>query len=200
MWLHIEHEGVIETVSHLVIRKVPSIHGDFNRQNVWLGVLGHLNLNVLSIQYLARHNRAEVLVTKPHNYVVAVVFGALEVAACQNGSLIVRALHWAELGRDSSDHWRVVVQITVCSLGRDDRLPLLLVEGEHQNGLGTCGSLGCVEYKGVVVDVLDLLHIANLLASSVLKLSIKGDIITQCAIISLELLEAETAHLNSSVS
>ena len=44
------------------------------------------------------------------------------------------------------------------------------------------------------------MHIANLLASSVLKLSIKGDIITQCAIISLELLEAETAHLNSSVS
>ena len=95
----------------------------------------------------------------------AVILGALKVLA-SNGSLYSGgALHRTELWVDRSHNRCVIVQIAELLLSWDHRLPLLLVEREHQSGLSTCRSLWRVEDKRVVIDLLDLSDVAKNLAS-----------------------------------
>ena len=77
---------------------------------------------------------------------------------------------------------------------------MLLVKGKHEDRLGSCLSLWCLEDELVVVDVSDLLDLTDWSAIWGFKLGIERDIVTESAVIVLELLEANALHGNSSLT
>ena len=155
--MHIENESVVESIADLVVGEVFAIHGNFHGQDIGLRVLGNHNFDLSGAQQIAWLQSAKLTVSEAHHEVVAVGVGALEVLACDDGFLVVGTLDWAKLGRDGLHDWRVVVKIAVSLLRGKDLLPLLVVPGDHEDGLGVGWSLGGVDGEEVVLDVGDLL-------------------------------------------
>lgn len=160
----------------------------------------HLNLGVA--QDLTSHDSAEVDITKAHKaFACGCAIRALEVTARDDRLLVVGALHGTVLGRDSLHNRRVVVHVGVLFFVRNDRLPLLLVEREHQVRCRTNGSFRCVEHERIVINLRDGHNATDILASHTFnKLSIERLIIADRAIVILELSKADATDLNTRLS
>ena len=113
------------------------------------------------------------MITKPYKYVGAVGVWALEVLSFNHCFLVVRAFDRTKLWGDLFDNGSVIVQIAVALFRWNNLLPLLLVEGKHQDSLGTSWGLRCENSEEIVVDLIDSLDSSNNLPRlSILKLCI----------------------------
>lgn len=77
---------------------------------------------------------------------------------------------------------------------------MLLVEGDHQDGLGVSSSVWRPEDEGIIINLIDLLDFTKLGAIHVFKLCVQRHIVSYRSILELELLEADATNLNACVS
>ena len=77
---------------------------------------------------------------------------------------------------------------------------MLLVERDHQDGLGISSSVWCPEDEGIIINLIDLLNFTQLGAIHVFKLCVQWYIVSYSSILVLELLEANATNLNACVS
>jgi hypothetical protein len=87
--LSIDHVRIIVAVGLVVIGEVETIHGDFNLQHIWFGILGHFCLNLSLGEHLAGGKDTVVgTVLETALYIFAVRVGTHEVSALDDYDLI----------------------------------------------------------------------------------------------------------------
>ena len=184
----------------MIVSEVALVHRHFNVQDVRLSVDRNGRLYLGRAQNCTSHDCSKLSVSEAHlAFAGGGAIRASEILALDD-RLLVLGLDWSKSWRDCFNNWSIVVQITVALLCGDNRLPLLHVEGDPHDSLGVCRRFGRPEDKGIIVNLSDLLNLADLGTIHIFELGVERDIVTNRSIVKLELLEADTTHLNASLA
>ena len=142
------------------------------------------------------HNSAKLRVAESDFNVGAITVWTHKVSSIDNSLSVAWILDWTILWNDLSDYGSVIVEITEGLFGRDDFLPVLLVEREVEDSLGALRGIWSVPNDNVVIHVGNFRCISNIIAIKVFELHVHWNVVSIWALLSSDLLEANTGYFD----
>lgn len=139
-WCGIDHVGIVVAKSDVIIGVIKTVESDLDGQHIGLRVHWNLAANCTVSHQLGRLKyRIVGWVAEAHLHILARWILADEVSSFNGHHLAVLSLEWAERGLDASDMGRVIVDKTESGVRGSNIYPVLFVERNLDNGLGTDG-------------------------------------------------------------